>query len=472
MYNRKNTVSKLKQYVIGGLLSVFLLPANFDIKVVQAADNLSLEDSAYELAYFIQLFNQYYVGRDFTIEDLHNAALSGMAELMDDYSEYYSENELDALINNINNVNLGLGISYVINSDETLTIKHITKDSPAYYQGLEVNDIITKINDKKSTSPIASELLLNDEVISLKFDILRNDTAIVINVEKASYTEESVFVYKIDELYKLQSHIPNLDHVRYVEIPTFTTNTGEHFKDAVEKMKTENVEYLVLDLRNNSGGQVESSATVCKAIVPEGPIYTLRDKQGEEYTDYSDLLELPFKNILVLVNGASASAAELVTSAIQDSNAGIVIGTQTYGKGIAQTIESSLNGGGFKYTFSEYFSRNGTTVHGVGITPDIVIDVPDYILEEPEFDSSGSSPVVLQIKGILTYLGYELTDKTSYYDNHTKDCIKNFQKETGLYQSGMPDVTTLSTLNSILADTIITYDFALEKAIEIIISDN
>ena len=178
------------------------------------------------------------------------------------------------------------------------------------------------------------------------------------------------------------------DSIGYIAISQFESVTAKQFKAAIEDLKAQGAKGIVIDIRNNPGGLLTTVVTMLKYILPNGLIVYTEDKAGnrKEYSD-SDNEELDIP-LAVLVNGNSASASEIFAGAIQDYEKGIIVGTQTYGKCIVQTLKPLTDGSAIKFTIAKYFTPKGQDIHGNGVTPDVVVEFDKNADEDTQFNAA------------------------------------------------------------------------------------
>lgn len=162
----------------------------------------------------------------------------------------------------------------------------------------------------------------------------------------------------------------------YIRLSMFNENTGEDLDKKLAEMEQQGMKGLVLDLRNNPGGLLAESVKVASHFVPKGPVVSVVTNDGTRKTSYSPLASVKYP-LVVLVNGGSASASEIVAGAVQDTKAGTLVGTKTYGKGSVQTIFPLNDASAVKLTIAKYYTPNNRSIHGVGIEPDIKVEIPD-----------------------------------------------------------------------------------------------
>jgi C-terminal processing protease CtpA/Prc len=189
---------------------------------------------------------------------------------------------------------------------------------------------------------------------------------------------------RVDCLSEMETCGMNLKNFRHVKIDLISLSTGDEIREALAVMADEDVTGIILDLRNNAGGFLDVTMDIAGQLVPGGVVFRTVSKTGRRMTHSSFLQEMPFENIVVLVNRRTASAAEVIAAALQDSGAAVVIGENTYGKGTVQSIYKIRTGGAVKITTEEFFRRNGDTINVYGVTPCILVERRcadlDYVL--------------------------------------------------------------------------------------------
>jgi carboxyl-terminal processing protease len=214
-------------------------------------------------------------------------------------------------------------------------------------QGLELSEIVTKVKGKEGTT-VHLTIIRDGETDYLELDVERRQ----IETPTVTY-----------EMYD--------NEIGYIQIKEFDEVTTDQFIEALDAVKAADAKGLILDLRGNPGGSLPVVVEIARNILPEGRIVYTEDKYGEqeEYTcDGKNELQIP---LVVLVNGNSASASEILAGAIKDYNKGTLIGTTTFGKGIVQRVLPLTDGTAMKLTISAYYTPNGNNIHGIGIEPDI-----------------------------------------------------------------------------------------------------
>ena len=307
-------------------------------------------------------------------EALLNDALRGMIAGLDDpYAEYMTGEEYDEMLKEDTGDYQGLGISVFVPDEVGSRIEAVYAGSPAEAAGLRVGDVITEVNG------VAAAGLTMDAFIDAFSDSVDVPDALTVlrGTETLTFTiaQGDVHVNRV-----VSELLP--DGTGYVYLSGFLGSVATEFWDAVSGFQAEGATKLVIDLRNNPGGGLTEVLAVADHLIPKGEVIaTIRSKTEDEAVYRSGGNErVSGMDIAVLVNGNSASASEFLTGALQDHNLAIVVGTQTYGKGIVQSYyRLQSNGGWAKITTEAYYTPNGTCVHGVGITPDIVCELPETL---------------------------------------------------------------------------------------------
>lgn len=407
------------------------------------------------LAGVIEYIEKNYVGGDVNTEKLIAIAVAAMAESLDDYSAFYTEDEYDKFLNNVSNKIYDAGFAFEITEDYPI-ISVVTDKSTAQSVGLMAGDKISVINGKstlnKSFEEVQSMLIDVEEPI-YNFTIIRNNKAMDISFNLDAIKAHTVFYKEMDELLTVDRET-DWDSVAYVQITAITDGTAEEFKEAVKWARARGMDKMILDLRGNAGGVVDEAIEICRQIVPEGRIMYTQDKTGNIEEIFSELSRKPFKEIAVLTNSMTASAAEIIASAVKESEAGFCVGTKTYGKGVVQTVASLPSLGMLKLTTLEYFSRNGNIINGVGVTPDIEISTMSLVTENDTLESR-------KVKDILNYLGYKNST-----DNEVYRALATFQARTGIPTTVKLDAETINSLNIAVFVRSAEHDDALERAFE------
>ncbi|MDD2414296.1 MAG: S41 family peptidase [Eubacteriaceae bacterium] len=330
----------------------------------EVADHVS---KLLELEKIIQ--SDYY--KDVDEATVMDGAIKGMFDAIGDkYSAYYTKDEFKSLMETSTGTYEGIGIVVTEDDDKNTVVVTPYKGTPAGDAGIQTGDVIIKVDGEDVTgkgSDYAVSKMRGDAGTKVNVTVKRNDQEISYDLERQSIDEQTV-----------SSSVIN-DNVGYISISEFTQKTGDDFNSQLNDLQAKGITSLVIDLRYNGGGLVDSAVSVADRLLGDTEVVYTVKKDGERQ-DYKSSGDVKFdKPIVVLVNEGTASASEILAGAIQDTGAGTLVGTKTFGKGIVQEVKSLSDGSGYKLTTAEYFTPNGRNIHGIGLTPNTVIDQnPDY----------------------------------------------------------------------------------------------
>ncbi|MDD4940461.1 MAG: S41 family peptidase [Candidatus Omnitrophica bacterium] len=337
---------------------------------------LTAKDQKNELFKQIELFSDSLavIQSDYVDEikakDLIYGALRGMLSSLDPHSQFMDPDTYNELKVDTEGKFGGLGIEITI-KDGLLTVVTPIEDSPAWKAGLKANDRIVKINND-----LTRDITLTDAVKKLRG---KAGTAVTIAVLRES--EKKLLEFKIlRAIIKIQD-IKNVrildDGIGYVRLVEFRENTAPDLVSALEKLKKTGMTSLIIDLRNNPGGLLDTAVQVAEHFLEKGKLVVStkgrKPAQNMEFasTDNKPLLDIP---MVILINEGSASGSEIVAAALQDYRRAIIVGTKSFGKGSVQTIVPLADGSALRLTTSKYFTPLGSMIHGKGVMPDIVVE--------------------------------------------------------------------------------------------------
>ena len=327
--------------------------------------------------------NFYSYSDETTTDNITEGIFSGMLEsLNDDYSEYYSVEELQAVLDDSEGVSYGIGCYVSIDKEYSMpVIAGVFEGSSAEEAGILEGDIIYEV-DGESTMDLSLtqvvSMIKGLENTTVNITMLRDGEYIDFEVVRKSQIEDNNVDY---------GTIIDNEDIGYIYLKEFDDAATEQFKDALEDLRSQDIKGLIIDLRSNPGGNLTSVVDIAREILPAGLIVYTEDKNGNrtEYTcDGENVLDIP---LVVLTNGYTASAAEILAGAIQDYNIGTLIGTTTFGKGIVQRIITLSDGSAVKLTISAYFTPSGRNIQSTGIEPDIVLEYDSEMAQNEGVDN-------------------------------------------------------------------------------------
>ena len=310
----------------------------------------------------MDLFYMEDVDTDTAKEMIYKAYLASYG---DKYTVYYTPDEYQSLVESTTGKFYGIGAVCQKSDDGAVLVIDAYEDAPAYAAGLRNGDKITTVDgtditDMDLSSAVA--LIKGDKGTSVHLDAIRDETAFSVDVVRDEIHTQTV-KYEMRE-----------NQIGYLSISEFDDVTTQQYKDALQALEDAGMQGLVIDLRDNPGGVLDTVVKMLDYTLPDGLIVYTENKSGKR-TEYkgTDGYELDIP-IAVLVNGNSASASEIFAGAMQDYDKGEIIGTQTFGKGIVQTIKPLTDGSAIKLTTAKYYTPNGQNIHGQGVTPDITVE--------------------------------------------------------------------------------------------------
>ncbi len=309
--------------------------------------------------------------QDVDTEELIYGAINGMTKTLDPYSSFMDPESFKELRTETTGNFEGVGIRITV-KDNYITVITPIEGTPAYRMGIMAGDKIVKIDGED-----AQGITLMEAVKKIRGT---KGSVVLISILREGEKELRDFSLTRDVI-KIESvrHHMLDDSIGYVRITDFKEKTANDLSEALTALEKEDMKSLILDLRNNPGGLLGAAVDVCKMFISDGKliVYTLERNSVEGLRYHADKVPLhPEVPLVVLINGGSASGSEIVAGAIQDNKAGLLLGTQTFGKGSVQTIFPLSNGAGLRLTTAKYYTPRGTSIHEVGITPDIVVDIP------------------------------------------------------------------------------------------------
>lgn len=323
---------------------------------------------------------------DIDVEYMREGLYAGLlAGLGDSYSRYYTAEQYTELTKDNDGSYVGLGVAIQNNAEGNVEIYECYKGAPAEMSGLLPGDILSAVNGTDVTLTDISEVArliaeTEEDYVELLIEREGEETQLTFSVPIRNVELQCVFPKMYDET------------IGYISITEFTGVTYKQYTEAFEELKSQGMEKLIVDLRNNPGGLYISVCDVLDDILPEGLLVYTEDKYGNRNETMSDA-EMPLGiNMAVLVNGNSASAAEIFAGAVQDYGVGTIVGTATYGKGVVQSIYPLQDGSAVKLTVSKYYTPNGNEIHGVGIQPDVVVE-----LEEDSYDECSTETNIPEV---------------------------------------------------------------------------
>ena len=350
----------------------FMVISGQDVDIYNPSDKIAVSKGTDKISEVLNLIESKYMG-EVDIEKLVDGAIEGIfANIDDPYTRYLTELEFDEEINSGDEEYSGIGIHMSLNiSTGKVRILGVMPETPAYKAGLKAGDVILEVEGTKLTKDNyneASEKIKGKEGTYVKLLIERDGKQIAYSIVRKTINASNI-----------SSEVIKGTNIGYIKIFAFERNIYNQFKSEYDRLiKEEKVEKIIIDVRDNPGGFVTDTVKIADFLCGEGLIIKEVYGDGTIKTFKSDKSDskVPFA---ILVNENSASASEILAGSVKDLKAGKVIGTKTFGKGIMQSYIELDNGGGVAITIAKYYTASGNEIHGIGIEPDIIVELPKGI---------------------------------------------------------------------------------------------
>lgn len=398
---------------------------------------------------------QLYIDQDISVEELKEEAVSKLLEehpelldqllkagfsSLDQYSEFFTGEEFLDYMNDLNHTFYGIGVTIQKNG-EYVEVVNCLDGGSAKEAGLAIGDKIYAVDGESAVGKTLSDVqkMITGELnTTVNVTVLRGDAEKSFTLTRKPVSADTV------------AHTVLEGNIGYITIINFAEKTDTEFANVLKDLDEQGVTEIILDLRDNPGGYLISAVNIAKMIVPEGVIVQTMFRQEEKNETFYSELKNPKYRFAVLVNQNTASAAEVLAGAMQDSKIGYLIGDTTYGKAVIQEM-FQLSNGGFKITTGHYLTRDGHEINKIGIDPDEQVMnttqkvnmsrfTPfDYKIKWKVGEESDS---VLAAKERLRLMGYYQGSMDTYFDTELESAVNQFQADTELYPYGVLDIST------------------------------
>ena len=357
--------------IITSLVSFF---TGFSIKQSNVETSLSSYETEIISNYEYILENSY---KNINGRDLVSAAIKGMIECLEDpYADYINATDVDNFNLIINGEYQGIGVQIGYNENYEPIITYVFPTSPADTSGLKIDDILISIGNTNIYNKTLDEIkeMINSYDDEFEISYKRGDNQYKTVLKREIITVKSV----VENIYERENK-----KIGYIKLTNFASNSYEQFEKSLESLETKNIDSLIIDLRDNTGGQLKVVDNIVSLFINEdNVIYQMKekDKITKYYSHGNNNRKYP---VVVLVNENSASASELMTGALKEVYRATVIGVNTYGKGTAQEVRTLENGEQYKFTTREWLTAKGNSIEKVGIEPNIKIEQSERYFNEP-----------------------------------------------------------------------------------------
>ncbi len=314
-----------------------------------------------------------YLNRSYnTREEAYKAIREMLKKLGDPYTRFMDPQEFKNMQVDTSGELTGVGIQLAQDEKtKKLTVIAPIEDSPAFAAGVAAKDIIIKIDDQITEGMDVNKavnLIRGPVGTQVKLTVQRGDKQLDFQIRRAR-----IEIHPVRQMVQKTPSGP----VGYIRLVQFSANAAGEMRDAIQKLEKQNVTGYVLDLRSNPGGLLYASVEIARMWINDGAIVSTVDRRGETDREVANKRSLTNKPLVVLVDGGSASASEILSGALQDNKRGTIIGTKTFGKGLVQSVRGLGDGSGLAVTIAKYLTPNGRDINKHGIDPDIVVELND-----------------------------------------------------------------------------------------------
>lgn len=339
---------------------------------------------------YYAIVDNYYgeLDKDKLIDGAVEGMISSVGDTFTSYSDTESTSSFDETINGSYE---GIGCTVATLEDGTISVIDMFDDSPSYKAGLKVGDVILKVDGEsyegKNSNDI-SNYIKNSGKSKIVLTVKRNNEEkdISINLSKVEIPHVSGKVIEQDS-----------KKIGYIKISLFASNSYKQFKNKLDELEKSNIDDLIIDVRDNSGGYLSSVTDICNLFLDKGKvIYQLEDSKGKVKKKDTTKEKRKY-DIVVLINGGSASASEILASAIKESYGGDIVGTNSYGKGTVQQTKKLLDGSMIKYTTQKWLTPDGNSINEVGVTPTKVVELNEEYFNNPTTENDNQLQEAINI---------------------------------------------------------------------------
>ena len=412
----------LKKKLVIVILSALIFTNCFGKEEVKATNKINEESTGFlsnirqlkELSDIMDVINQNYVGdKEVDRKSLMQGALKGMIDsLGDPHSNYFTKEQLESFQEDIKGKYVGVGMVVQKRINEPLVVVSPIEDGPGYKAGMKPKDKIIAIDGVSTynlTSEEAVEKLKGKENTKVKVTVVR---------EGIKEPKEVEITRAIVELKYVKSKmVDEKNKIGYLRLTQFGENVYPDVVKALEDLQKKGMKALVFDLRSNPGGALDQAIKISSIFLKEGRVVSVKSKDGEEQVSNREGKYYGDFPLVILINGGSASASEIVSGAIKDNKRGILVGEKSFGKGSVQTLVTLPDGDGIKLTIAKYYTPSGTSIHGKGIEPDVKVeDKEDYMLFDSMVTNIDEKGTKENKKEIIKEVVGE--DKAKEFENH------------------------------------------------------
>jgi carboxyl-terminal processing protease len=429
------------------------------------------EDQLKKLERAFDIISEQYVN-EVDESELLDGAIHGMLEVLDDpYSVYMDETTAKEFMESLDSSFEGIGAEVSMTNGK-VTIVAPFRDSPAEEAGLRPNDQIIEIDEKNIEG-----LSLYEAVSKIRGE---KGTTVTLTIERPGVTDPISIDVVRDEI-PIETVYGEIieeedQSIGLIELRSFSENTAERFEEELIKLEDEGIDGLIIDVRGNPGGFLQSVEDIGSLLIPEGEaIVQIEDREGERMRHLSNLEEEKEYPVVTLVDEGSASASEILAAALKEAGGYDVVGKSTFGKGTVQQTLPMGDGSEMKLTLFRWLTSDGNDINEEGVEPTVEVEQPEFFYVSPidaeetlVIDMTNDHIASAQI--MLKGLGYKPGRTDGYFDETTEDTVSDFQDDEGLDVTGEINEETADRLQELIIEAVQNKknDRQLKKALELL----
>ena len=426
-----------KTFVLGLFVIALLGVSSVGISQVTAQNKKDLYSQVELFSYALTTIQSEYVDEK-TPQDLIYGALRGMLSSLDPHSQFMDPDEYKDLKTETEGKFGGLGVEISI-KDNLLTVIAPIEDTPAWRAGIKAGDRIVKIGHD-----VTRDMSLDDAVKKMRGNPGTKVTITVLR-EKEDLVKDFVIRREIIHVDNIKDPHIIADHIGYVRLTEFRENSYTELHQALEKLRSQGADSLILDLRNNPGGLLDVAIKIAEDFLPSGKtIVSTKGRHSSEDTiaksenDGGEFLDWP---MVVMINEGSASGSEIVAGALRDNKRAVLVGVKSFGKGSVQSVIPLPDGSGLRLTTAKYFTPSGVCINGIGITPDVVIEEGESKEDQDADENKAGKEHKEDVDSIFSDLEHK--------DDNNKALSSEDKKQKDLNKKDQADVQLQSAINVI-----------------------
>ena len=402
---------------------------------------------------------------------LYEKVMKAIVSSIDENSEFFNQKEAEAFLQELNDEVTGIGVN-VFFSDGSIIVSDPIPGSPAEKVGIKAGDIIIGADNtdlRGMSFEAALEKIRGKEGTTVKIKIIRSGISepLSFNIKR-----EKVVVEPVD--YEILEN--DGKKIGKIRIYSFTETSAKKFGEALNEISKQGIKNIIIDVRDNGGGYLAQAVEIADMFLPKDAVITTEEHKISAFnTVYKASGKGKKYNVVILVNGMSASASEVLTAALCENEAAKSVGVKTYGKGTVQSMSPSYDGAIIKYTSAFYLTPMGNNIHKIGIAPDVKVENSAKPVDMTNFEMFSLSKTyrvgdkgseVEKAKKMLKKMGIFIGEVNDVYDENLRIAVTNYQKMDSLFPYGVLDITTQLNLYDALKTIKVESDDQLERALE------